>query len=154
MPSKGVRLFMAIAGILSLAVMAAPVVMLDFPKEWGEPPQQQTKDLVPLTGGYGYGSSSTDEWIKQKMKEDSASRRKKFPPLWGDQPMIQTRDLRPLPLGYGMGSSTLAKWIEKQAREVSGTTVEEYNKHQPVQSARVKTPIGRPRSQLRAAPIG
>lgn len=150
---------MAIGGILSLAVMAAPVTgkMLEFPKEWGEPPEQQVKDLVPLTGGYGHGSSSIDSWIQKKMREDRAARKRNYPADWGAPPMIQTRDMRTLPFGYGQGSSTLNGWIAKNAKEVSGTTVEEYQKNNPnpYQEVKVPNPIGRPgRSYLKAAPIG
>merc|ERR1719263_1782441 len=107
---------------IALAVMAKPGPVRDFPAEWGEPPAQQTMDFVPLSGGYGHGSSTVDEWIKKKMHADMAERKPKYPPEWGSPPMIQTRDLRQLPFGYGSGSSTMVKWIIKQAREFSDMT--------------------------------
>jgi hypothetical protein len=41
-----------------------------FPEHWGTPPMRQTKDLRPLPGGYGRGSSTLSKWIKQKLRED------------------------------------------------------------------------------------
>ena len=41
-----------------------------YPKHWGKPPLRQTRDLRPLPGGYGRGSSTLANWIKQKMEQD------------------------------------------------------------------------------------
>lgn len=41
-----------------------------FPKHWGPPPHRQTKDLRPLPGGYGRGSSTLATWIKQNLRKD------------------------------------------------------------------------------------
>tara|TARA_Y100001934_G_scaffold115729_1_gene141647 strand:+ start:1290 stop:3719 length:2430 start_codon:yes stop_codon:yes gene_type:complete len=41
-----------------------------FPKHWGAPPRLQTKDLRPLPGGYGMGSSTLAGWIRQNMERD------------------------------------------------------------------------------------
>jgi hypothetical protein len=41
-----------------------------FPKHWGAPPRLQTKDLRPLPGGYGMGSSTLAGWIKKNMERD------------------------------------------------------------------------------------
>lgn len=41
-----------------------------FPKHWGVPPRLQTKDLRPLPGGYGMGSSTVAKWITQNMERD------------------------------------------------------------------------------------
>ncbi len=41
-----------------------------YPKHWGRPPLRQTKDLRPLPGGYGMGSSTLAGWIKQNMERD------------------------------------------------------------------------------------
>ena len=40
----------------------------EFPAHWGEPPAIQTRDLRPLPGGYGQGSSTLANWIKANMK--------------------------------------------------------------------------------------
>ena len=42
----------------------------EFPAHWGEPPAIQTRDLRPLPGGYGQGSSTLANWIKANMKKD------------------------------------------------------------------------------------
>lgn len=49
---------------LSMAAAQQP-----YPAEWGLPPVAQTRDLVPLPGGYGMGSSTLARWIGQKLKE-------------------------------------------------------------------------------------
>ena len=41
-----------------------------FPTHWGEPPALQTRDLRPLPGGYGQGSSTLAKWIATNLKND------------------------------------------------------------------------------------
>ena len=41
-----------------------------FPWGWGEPPEIQTKDYVPLPDGYGHGSSTLKNWIELNRKRD------------------------------------------------------------------------------------
>ena len=47
-----------------------PSAKKSYPKHWGKPPLRQTRDLRPLPGGYGMGSSTLGNWIKQKMEQD------------------------------------------------------------------------------------
>lgn len=60
-----------------------------FPAHWGEPPRRQTRDLVPLPGGYGEGSSTLASWIGEKMQHDelgagsSVSSKDEWPELVG-----------------------------------------------------------------------
>ena len=108
-----------------------------FPAHWGPEPLVQTRDYVPLPGGYGDGSSTLAAWIKMNMAKDAAASSApassaqvsvpsanavsaesgsstsggRFPAHWGPEPKMQTRDYGPLPGGYGAGSSTLAAWI-------------------------------------------
>lgn len=42
-----------------------------FPAHWGDPPQIQTRDLRPLPGGYGRGSSTLYKWIEANMEKDA-----------------------------------------------------------------------------------
>lgn len=44
-----------------------------FPKHWGEPPQIQTRDYVPLPAGYGNGSSTLAKWIQQNLDRDATT---------------------------------------------------------------------------------
>lgn len=44
-----------------------------YPEHWGEPPALQTRDLVPLPGGYGTGSSTLRNWIQKKLDADAAA---------------------------------------------------------------------------------
>ena len=41
-----------------------------FPERWGPKPKIQSKDIVVLPGGYGYGSSTLANWIKENMAKD------------------------------------------------------------------------------------
>lgn len=42
-----------------------------FPAHWGDPPSVQTRDLRPLPGGYGKGSSTLARWIAANMEKDA-----------------------------------------------------------------------------------
>jgi|TARA_R110000751_G_scaffold110053_1_gene207478 hypothetical protein len=39
-----------------------------FPRDWGNPPEIQTKDYRPLPFGYGHGSSTLYGWIMENKK--------------------------------------------------------------------------------------
>ena len=43
----------------------------EFPERWGPEPKIQTSDIVVLPGGYGYGSSTLANWIKENMAKDA-----------------------------------------------------------------------------------
>ena len=43
----------------------------EFPERWGPEPEIQTSDIVVLPGGYGYGSSTRANWIKENMAKDA-----------------------------------------------------------------------------------
>lgn len=47
-----------------------PIARKPFPKHWGSPPRLQTKDLRPLPGGYGMGSSTLANWIRTNLEKD------------------------------------------------------------------------------------
>ena len=42
-----------------------------YPAHWGAPPRVQTKDLRPLPGGYGMGSSTIKGWIQKNLDQDA-----------------------------------------------------------------------------------
>ena len=44
-----------------------------YPLHWGNEPEIQTKDYRLLYGGYGYGSSTLNSWIKENMQNDVLS---------------------------------------------------------------------------------
>jgi hypothetical protein len=52
-------------------VVAAQQKKKEFPKHWGKPPQIQTRDYVPLPGGYGKGSSTLRNWIQKNLDTDA-----------------------------------------------------------------------------------
>ena len=81
----------------------------------GKPPAAQTKDMRPLPGGFGMGSSTLARWIGENLAKDKAdgkdpekpkSRRPeqtRFPAHWGRPPEIQTAD----PLSFPVAS----EWV-------------------------------------------
>ena len=50
-----------------------------FPKHWGAPPRIQTRDLRPLPGGYGTGSSTLAGWIQKNLDNDAKNKEAKPP---------------------------------------------------------------------------
>jgi hypothetical protein len=50
-----------------------PAPKQHFPLHWGKPPAIQTKDFRPLPGGFGMGSSTLANWIKENIEEDKAN---------------------------------------------------------------------------------
>jgi len=66
MPS--LKYLMAAFGLSASLVLAE--VTKEFPAHWGKPPAVQTRDYVPLPGGYGNGSSSLARWITANLEKD------------------------------------------------------------------------------------
>ncbi len=67
--------------------VAKPAGRKAFPKHWGAPPRLQTKDLRPLPGGYGRGSSTLARWIQKNLDLDAKnSNRGKIKPHPGPAP--------------------------------------------------------------------
>lgn len=52
-------------------VTVATALQKKYPEHWGEPPKIQTRDLVPLPGGYGRGSSTLAKWIQKNLDQDA-----------------------------------------------------------------------------------
>ena len=53
-----------------------------FPRHWGKPPVLQTRDIRPLPGGFGMGSSTLAGWISENIKNDlNKPKPKPRPPL-------------------------------------------------------------------------
>ena len=50
-----------------------------FPKHWGAPPRLQTRDIRPLPGGFGMGSSTLAAWIEKNIKADKEKPKKPRP---------------------------------------------------------------------------
>jgi hypothetical protein len=49
-----------------------------FPPHWGKPPLAQTKDLRPLPGDFGTGSSTLAHWVEKNIKSDQKDIMEKF----------------------------------------------------------------------------
>lgn len=62
--------WMAVLGC-SAGLLAAEATK-DFPAHWGQPPEIQTRDYVPLPGGHGHGSSTLAKWIATNLEKDNA----------------------------------------------------------------------------------
>ena len=58
---------------MALSVGVYAQVSKPFPAHWGEPPAIQTRDLRPLPGGYGQGSSTLARWIQDHLDQDTRS---------------------------------------------------------------------------------
>ncbi len=78
-----------------------------FPEHWGTPPAVQTRDLSPLPGGFGFGSSTLASWIQSNLEQDAHSLVSEDLPATSptqpvsDQPLAQPRS------ADGDGSITL-----------------------------------------------
>lgn len=48
-----------------------PAKIKGYPAHWGAPPRIQTKDMRPLPGGYGMGSSTLAGWIQKNLDQDA-----------------------------------------------------------------------------------
>ena len=57
---------------LTFSVGVHAQVLKPFPDHWGEPPALQTRDLRPLPGGYGRGSSTLARWIQDHLDQDAS----------------------------------------------------------------------------------
>lgn len=66
---------------------------MKFPEHWGTPPARQTRDLRPLPGGYGQGSSTLAKWIQQNLDKDASSATATGSPTKSvsDKPLIEPR---------------------------------------------------------------
>ena len=58
---------------LAFSVGVHAQVVKPFPDHWGEPPALQTRDLRPLPGGYGRGSSTLARWIQEHLDQDASN---------------------------------------------------------------------------------
>ena len=61
-------LFLALLVFSSISAAESPPKA--YPKHWGDVPQIQTRDIRPLPGGFGQGSSTLASWIQQNLDRD------------------------------------------------------------------------------------
>jgi len=57
--------------VWTVALAVAAEVAKPFPAHWGEPPKIETRDYRPLPDGYGFGSSTLANWIKENLAKDA-----------------------------------------------------------------------------------
>tara|TARA_B100000686_G_C16756038_1_gene955558 strand:+ start:587 stop:1414 length:828 start_codon:yes stop_codon:yes gene_type:complete len=72
-------------GLILLTSTSEAQVKKKFPTHWGNPPKIQTKDLRPLPGGYGNGSSTLAKWISKNLEQDKkkGATKKPFVTIFG-----------------------------------------------------------------------
>jgi hypothetical protein len=63
------KIFFAMLLLAAAPLLAA--VNKPFPAHWGQPPQIQTMDIVPLPDGFGTGSSTLRGWIANNLAKDA-----------------------------------------------------------------------------------
>ena len=103
-----------------------------FPKHWGAPPRLQTRDIRPLPGGFGMGSSTLVAWIKTNIKADEEKgvkppkvkpQPKPKPPQVKDHPLYEDCVDSLVSLGY---NKTEARKVTKSILSPSMSSVNEF----------------------------
>ncbi len=64
------RLVPLVVFMMASPIAAAADSVSPYPDHWGDPPQVQTRDYVPLPAGYGRGSSTLAKWIQENLDRD------------------------------------------------------------------------------------
>jgi hypothetical protein len=80
-----------------------------FPLHWGAPPRAQTRDIHPLPGGYGMGSSTLAGWIQEKLNEEATVESKGAPAA----ELVK-------PVAAGPATETKDHWAELIGAEAEG----------------------------------
>ena len=137
-----------------------------FPQHWGRPPAIQTKDIRPLPGGFGQGSSTLAGWIDRNLKSDLANKDKpkpepKRPPVVrpAKPPRPELSDEAKAEL-TGINSEKKALMEEMKAklatlekdasREDTRKAVEEFKKDNEARFAAVKEAADKVHEELKA----
>ena len=137
-----------------------------FPPHWGRPPAIQTKDIRPLPGGFGQGSSTLAGWIDRNIKSDLANSNKpkpepKRPPVVRPQkpPRPELSDETKVELA-GIESDKKALMEEMKAKlatlekdaskEDARKAVEEFKKDNEARFAAIKEAAGKVHEELKA----
>ena len=93
-----------------------------YPKHWGAPPRLQTKDLRPLPGGYGLGSSTLAKWIQKNLDKDA----KNGVPVPAPSPPIAIDPVAPRPADPPVfDPNAKARELAKKQAKVQGNYIDE-----------------------------
>ena len=137
-----------------------------FPQHWGRPPAIQTKDIRPLPGGFGQGSSTLAGWIDRNIKSDLANSNKPKPepkrppvvrpakpprPELSDEAKVQLAGIESDKKALMEEMKAKLATLEKDAsKEDARKAVEEFKKDNEARFAAIKEAAGKVHEELKA----
>ena len=137
-----------------------------FPQHWGRPPAIQTKDIRPLPGGFGQGSSTLAGWIDRNIKSDLANSNKPKPepkrppvvrppkpprPELSDETKVQLAGIESDKKALMEEMKAKLATLEKDAsKEDARKAVEEFKKNNEARFAAIKVAAGKVHEELKA----
>jgi hypothetical protein len=137
-----------------------------FPPHWGRPPAIQTKDIRPLPGGFGQGSSTLAGWIDRNIKSDLANSNKPKPepkrppvvrppkpprPELSDETKVQLAGIESDKKALMEEMKAKLATLEKDAsKEDARKAVEEFKKDNEARFAAIKEAAGKVHEELKA----
>ena len=137
-----------------------------FPQHWGRPPAIQTKDIRPLPGGFGQGSSTLAGWIDRNIKSDLANSNKPKPepkrppvvrppkpprPELSDEAKVQLAGIESDKKALMEEMKAKLATLEKDAsKEDARKAVEEFKKNNEARFAAIKVAAGIVHEELKA----
>ena len=137
-----------------------------FPPHWGRPPAIQTKDIRPLPGGFGQGSSTLAGWIDRNIKSDLANSNKPKPepkrppvvrpakpprPELSDEVKVELAGIETDKKALMDEMKAKLATLEKGAsKEDARKAVEEFKKDNEARFAAIKEAAGKVHEELKA----
>jgi hypothetical protein len=137
-----------------------------FPQHWGRPPAIQTKDIRPLPGEFGQGSSTLAGWIDRNIKSDLANSNKPKPepkrppvvrppkpprPELSDETKVQLAGIESDKKALMEEMKARLATLEKDAsKEDARKAVEEFKKDNEARFAAIKEAAGKVHEELKA----
>jgi len=137
-----------------------------FPPHWGRPPAIQTKDIRPLPGGFGQGSSTLAGWIDRNIKSDLANSNKPKPepkrppvvrpakpprPELSDEVKVELAGIETDKKALMDEMKAKLATLEKDAsKEDARKAVEEFKKDNEARFAAIKEAAGKVHEELKA----
>ncbi|MAG59879.1 hypothetical protein CMO96_03780 [Candidatus Woesebacteria bacterium] len=88
-----------------------------FPAHWGKPPDIQTRDLKPLPGGFGMGSSTLAHWIGENIKKDKTGLTKPNRPKPSKEVQEKLNAMRLIQNELGVARKSLMEELKGKSKE-------------------------------------